>query len=72
MYRFAANCSPPAPGTRILAGNDPAGDVVYAVATEHGCELLAVVSLVHAAATLLLNGSDPLTRLALPYSFEPS
>ena len=68
MFRYAANCPPPAPGARLLANGDHAGDVVYAATTETGCELLAVVSLAHTAATLVVNNSDSLTLLTLPYS----
>jgi len=73
MYRFAANCSPPPPGTRLMASDEHAGDVVYAAATEQGCELLAVVSLTHAETRLSLNNStEPLTKLSLPYSLPQS
>ncbi|HYM34336.1 MAG TPA: hypothetical protein VET48_03015, partial [Steroidobacteraceae bacterium] len=66
MYRFAANCSPPAPGTRVLSNNEHAGDVVYAAATEQGCELLAVVSLTHIDSTLTID-AHALSKLSLPY-----
>jgi folate-binding protein YgfZ len=69
MNRYAANCPPPTPGTRLLVANEHAGDVVYAAATEQGCELLAVVSIAHTTATLVLNESDSLTQLTLPYTF---
>jgi folate-binding protein YgfZ len=68
MFRFAAPCSPPIPGTRLLVDGDPAGDVVYAAQTDQGCELLAVVSLAHAESTLNLDAAVPLTKLSLPYS----
>ncbi|MGH8175696.1 MAG: YgfZ/GcvT domain-containing protein [Steroidobacter sp.] len=55
MFRFKATCPPPAPGTRIAAGDQHAGDVVDAVATAGGCELLAVVSLAQARRALELE-----------------
>lgn len=69
MLRFEAKCPPPSAGTRLLAGTEHAGDVVYAAATEQGCELLAVVALAHANSSLSM--ADPaasLTQLTLPYS----
>jgi folate-binding protein YgfZ len=69
MFRFAANGSPPTPGTRLLSNGEHAGDVVYAAATEDGCELLAVVSLAHADAVLTIDGaSDTLEKLSLPHA----
>jgi folate-binding protein YgfZ len=70
MFRFAAAGAPPAPGTRILAGEQHAGDVVDAAATGDGCELLAVVSLAQQDAKLELesNRGATLRKLALPYS----
>jgi folate-binding protein YgfZ len=68
MHRYSANCPPPTPGERLLVDQQHVGDVVYAVATEQGCELLAVVSITHAKATLVLNESDSLTQLTLPYA----
>lgn len=70
MFRFAATCDPPAPAARIVANAQHAGDVVDSVATEGGCELLAVVSLSHieAHAALSLESGPSLRRLPLPYS----
>jgi folate-binding protein YgfZ len=68
MFRFAAKCAPPTPGTRLLSNGEHAGDVVYAAATEVGCELLAVVSLTQADAALALENGTALTKLELPYS----
>jgi folate-binding protein YgfZ len=69
MFRFAANCSSPVPGTRLLNNGEHAGDVVYAAATEDGCELLAVVSLAQADAALAIDGvSGTLNKLSLPYA----
>jgi len=68
MLRFAAACPPPAPGTRIMDGESPAGEVVDAAATDAGCELLAVISLAARDAKLVLAGSDrELLPLPLPY-----
>jgi folate-binding protein YgfZ len=70
MFRFRAPCSPPAPGTRVVAGDQHAGDVVDSIPNASGCELLAVVSLAHMNDALTLQtaeGQHPLERLALPY-----
>ena len=68
MNRFAAECLPPAPGTRLSANGEPAGEVVYAVATGTGCELLAVVPLTHTESLLALADSNlALSRLPMPY-----
>jgi len=67
MFRFAAKCAAPTPGTRLLANGEHAGDVVYAAATESGCELLAVVSLAQADAALTSEDGTALTKLELPY-----
>ncbi|HKE94069.1 MAG TPA: hypothetical protein VKB34_07165 [Povalibacter sp.] len=69
MFRFGARCSPPVPGTRVLAGDTHAGDVVDAAMTAEGAELLAVVSLQQADAALRLDSTadSELTRLSLPY-----
>lgn len=69
MFRFRAACAPPAPGTRLLAGDQHAGEVVDAVPTVEGCELLAVVSLpsLHGPLTIDATENTALERLALPY-----
>lgn len=69
MFRFRAAAAPPAPGARVLAGDQRAGDVVDAVNTNGGCELLAVVSVDKLTASLRLDAprSAELTRLPLPY-----
>lgn len=75
MLRFAADCPPPPPGTRVLEGDAPAGEVVDAEATPGGCELLAVVSLAQKNAALKLAGpfDAALRSLPLPYAItEPS
>lgn len=70
MFRFRSECAPPEPGIRILAGDQHAGDVVDAVNTPNGCELLAVVTLTQADAPLALDIPERpmLERCALPYS----
>jgi tRNA-modifying protein YgfZ len=70
MFRFECACPPPAPGTRVLAGEQHAGDVVDAAATETGCELLAVITLAQADAELVLdsNRGTRIQQLPLPYS----
>jgi folate-binding protein YgfZ len=69
MFRFRADCAPPAPGTRLVVGEQHAGDVVDAVATEGGCELLAVVNLSQIDDAVALDTAErtPLARLPLPY-----
>jgi folate-binding protein YgfZ len=69
MFRFRAACAPPAPGTRLVVGEQHAGDVVDAVATEGGCELLAVVNLSQIDDAVALDTAErtPLARLPLPY-----
>lgn len=69
MFRFAAPCPPPAPATRVVAGDQHAGDVVDSIEVNGGCELLAVVSLNYMAsdAALTLQSGDTLAQLALPY-----
>jgi len=70
MFRFGSEGPPPAPGTRVLAGEQHAGDVVDAAATSEGCELLAVVSLAQQDAELELESDRGvgIKKLPLPYS----
>jgi tRNA-modifying protein YgfZ len=68
MFRFEGAGPPPVPGTRILLGEQHAGDVVDAAATSGGCELLAVINLAHQDAELVLGNGAQLKKLALPYS----
>jgi folate-binding protein YgfZ len=71
MFRFQADCAPPASGARVVANAQHAGDVVDAVATSNGCELLAVIALAQADATLEIDATGAkLERLALPYSLN--
>jgi tRNA-modifying protein YgfZ len=69
MFRFQCDGPPPQPGTRIVMGDQHAGDVVDAVSTAHGCELLAVVSLGQVNEALRVSSAEgpPLEKLALPY-----
>lgn len=68
MFRFSSTGPTPAPGTRVLAGEQHAGEVVDAVATDSGCELLAVISLAQLNNELRIDGqATALTKLDLPY-----
>lgn len=69
MLRFAFAGAPPLPGTRVIASGSHAGDVVAAVATATGSELLAVINLAQQHASLTIDGQTDkvLTPLALPY-----
>jgi len=70
MFRFAANCLPPAPGARLLAEGAHAGEVVYAARVEQNCELLAVINLAQADSVIQLEEypTASVQRLPLPYS----
>jgi folate-binding protein YgfZ len=70
MFRFECACPPPPPGTRVLAGDQHAGDVVDAAATGEGCELLAVITLAQQDAELRVAGGPKLKKLTLPYSVD--
>lgn len=71
MFLFHSVDAAPAPGTRVLAGEQHAGDVVDAVATEDGCDVLAVISLAQLNSELRIDGQDAkLTRVAMPYAPE--
>lgn len=69
MFRFAAPCLPPAPGTRVLSGEQHAGEVVDAAPAGQGCELLAVISTAQLGQTLQLENVSgaKLEQLSLPY-----
>jgi folate-binding protein YgfZ len=69
MFRFRSDGPAPEPGTRIVIGDQHAGDVVDAAATAQGCELLAVVSLAQVTGALRIGSVDgpALEQLALPY-----
>jgi folate-binding protein YgfZ len=71
MFLFHSSGAAPVPGARVLAGEQHAGDVVDAVATEDGCDLLAVISLAQLNSELHVDGQDAvLSRLPMPYSAE--
>jgi hypothetical protein len=64
MFRFECAGEPPVPGTRVLAGEQHAGDVVDAA----GGELLAVINLAQQDVELAVEGGGRLKKLPLPYS----
>ena len=72
MFRFEADSPPPAPGTRVLASGTHAGEVVDAVATERGCEMLAVIALGQREHELVTEQAPEVVmkRLAMPYEVE--
>jgi folate-binding protein YgfZ len=69
MFRFRASAEPPEPGTRVLVQDQHAGEVVDAVSTAGGCELLAVVTLAHIGDALTLDVAEhpSLVPQPLPY-----
>lgn len=71
MFLFHSAGPAPAPGTRVLSGEQHAGDVVDAVATDNGSDVLAVISLAQLNSPLHIDGQTaPLTRAPLPYAVE--
>jgi folate-binding protein YgfZ len=71
MFLFHSAGPAPAPGTRLLTGEQHAGDVVDAASTNEGCEILAVVSLAQLNSELRIDGQTAtLTRQLLPYAIE--
>jgi tRNA-modifying protein YgfZ len=64
MFRFEC-ASSPAPGTKVLVGEQHAGEVVDGA----GSELLAVINLTQQDAELVLESGARLQRLPLPYSW---
>lgn len=71
MFLFHSSTPTPAPGTRVLAGEQHAGEVVDSVATENGSEVLAVISLAQLNSPLHVDGQTAvLTRVPLPYAVE--
>jgi len=70
MFRFSAECAPPAPGTRVLSEGQHAGEVVDAAAVGDGCELLAVINFAQLDSPLELESAPALrlSRLSLPYA----
>ncbi len=73
MFRFQAQGEAPNPSSRILANDQHAGEVIMAAPTTFGCELLAVINLVHRDAELTLESTGAtLELLALPYQLAPT
>jgi folate-binding protein YgfZ len=72
MFRFQAEGAAPPPGTRVLEGDQHAGDVVDSIAVDSSTELLAVVTLQSKDATLRLETGGQLQRLELPYDIDVS
>jgi tRNA-modifying protein YgfZ len=71
MFLFHSAGAAPAPGTRVLSGEQHAGEVVDAVTTEDGCDVLAVVSMAQVGSPLRVDGQTAsLVRLPLPYAVE--
>jgi tRNA-modifying protein YgfZ len=68
--RYAAEAAPPAPGTPVLEGSAPVGEIIRSAAAESGSEMLAVVD--HGAATAstgaLRCGDAALRELPLPFA----
>ncbi|HTP37964.1 MAG TPA: hypothetical protein VMI92_00170 [Steroidobacteraceae bacterium] len=72
LFRFGTASPAPAPGSKLLRGEAAAGEVVEAIDTEHGTELLAVVSLAELHGELrLADGGVPVHPLPLPYEIPP-
>jgi folate-binding protein YgfZ len=70
LLGFSASCPPPAPGTVVRAGDADAGQVLDAVGSDSGCDLLAVVDLELASGTLELRDTtgSRLVPRSLPYA----
>jgi folate-binding protein YgfZ len=66
MFRFEYAGHPPTPGTRVLAGEQHAGDVVDAAEGE----LLAVINLSQQDAELKVESGAQLKKLPLPYALS--
>ncbi|HEY0943040.1 MAG TPA: hypothetical protein VGE08_23340 [Steroidobacter sp.] len=71
MFLFQSPGPAPAPGTRVLSGEQHAGEVVDSAPTDSGSEILAVVSLAQRDSPLHIDGQTAiLTRVPLPYAVE--
>jgi folate-binding protein YgfZ len=69
MRRFVAACPPPALGARVVDGEGVAGEVVDAVSSGSGSDVLVVLDLDKVGCPLWLEGEpEPLEPAALPYS----
>jgi tRNA-modifying protein YgfZ len=68
MVAFRSAGPAPSPGARILSAGAHAGDVVDAVGTDEGCELLAVIALAELQKELTLADTGAvLNRMPMPY-----
>ncbi|MDY6946933.1 MAG: hypothetical protein SXG53_14550 [Pseudomonadota bacterium] len=71
MFLFHTTGPAPVPGTRVLSGEQHAGDVVDSVATVDGAAVLAVISLAQLDSPLHVDGQTALlTRAPTPYPVE--
>ena len=68
MFRFRVDGPAPAPGGRLIEGEQHAGDIVDSIPVGAGAELLAVVNLQSKDAALSLENGTALQRLELPYT----
>lgn len=68
MVAFRSAGPAPSPGARILSAGTHAGEVVDAVSTQDGCELLAVIALAELQKELTLADTGAvLNRMPMPY-----
>lgn len=72
MYRFHSGGAPPNPGAPVRGLGTIVGEVVEAVPSDSGAELLAVVDVAHADAALALESGEPLQLLSLPQWLQPA
>lgn len=71
MFLFHTSAATSAPGTRVLSGEQHAGEVVDSVSTDDGSVVLAVIALAQLNSPLHIDGqSAPLSKLPLPYAVE--
>jgi folate-binding protein YgfZ len=71
MLRYEVAGTVPPPGARIVAGEEPAGEVATSCATANGSELLAVIQLSHIERELHVDGTQAVLKpLPLPYSVD--
>ena len=71
MFLFHSSGPAPTPGTRVLAGEQHAGEVVDSASTASGAEVLAVISRAQLNSPLHADGQTAvLTRLPMPYAVE--
>lgn len=71
MFLFHSAGPAPTPGTRVLSGEQHAGDVVDAVASENGSDVLAIISLAQLNSPLHIDGQTAaLRQVPLPYQVQ--